>query len=149
MKVSDLLIKVQKAEEAVTKREITLSKQIARELQQREFLITKGVDLTGKHPQMAYINNDDLYWEICTWLAYKESVEISKKVLEEKKRILNTWKELLNEATKKENICIKEIPASMKDELVKRLDEYDFDWTEISYKAGSLNVIVYGKLGKS
>lgn len=135
MKVSDLLIKVQKAEEAVTKRETTLSKQIARELQQREFLITKGVDLTGKQPQMAYINNEDLYWEICTWLAYKNSVENSMKLLDEKNRVLNTWKELLNEA--------------MKDELVKRWDEYDFDWTEISYKAGSLNGIVYGKLGKS
>ena len=104
MKVSDLLIKVKKAEEAVTKRETTLSKQIARELQQREFLITKGVDLTGKHPQMAYINNDDLYWEICTWLAYKESVENSKKLLDEKNRVLNIWKELLKESTKKENL---------------------------------------------
>lgn len=215
MKVSDLLIKVQKAEEAVTKRETTLSKQIARELQQREFLITKGVDLTIKNPEFPYINNNDLYWKICDWEHSKEAVENSKKVLEEKIRILNTWKERLAEAKKKENIWIKEIPESMKtmkEELVNRWDEYDLerkerlitaynelgwdkfikkysysayqmihttkseiheenmksadsliidlynrvhaitgevtDWTGICYKDGSLNGIVYGKLGK-
>lgn len=215
MKVSDLLIKVQKAEEAVTKRETTLSKQIARELQQREFLITKGVDLTIKNPEFPYINNNDLYYKICDWEDSKEAVENSKKLLEEKKRILNTWKERLNEAKKKENLWIKEIPESMKtmkEELVNRWDEHDFgrkeilttlynklgftefmkdhsysdykmihtcereiheeneksadfliidlynrvhaitgdvtDWSGICYKDGSLNGIVYGKLGK-
>lgn len=142
MKVSDLLIKVQKAEEAVTKRETTLSKQIARELQQREFLITKGVDLTGKDPQLAY-KNSDLYWEICKWRDYNEAVENSEKLLDEKNRVLNTWKERLNEAKKKENIWIKEIPESMKtmkEELVNRWDEYDFERKEILTTA-------YNKLG--
>lgn len=215
MKVSDLLIKVQKAEEAVTKREATLSKQIARELRQRELLITKGVDISDNFPEHKYKDNFDLYCEICDWEDSKESVENSKKLLEEKIRVLNTWKERLNEATKKENLWIKEIPDSMKlmkDELVNRWDEYDIerkenltdiynklgwdkfmkkygfsayklihsttkeihnenmkcaetliidlynrvhaitgdviDWTGICYKDGSLNGIVYGKLGK-
>ena len=100
MKVSDLLINVKKGEEAVSKIETTLTKLIERELKQRDFLITKGIDLSGKHPQMAYTNNDDLYWEIFTWLAYKESVEIYKKLLDEKNRVLNNWKELLKESTK-------------------------------------------------
>ncbi len=42
MKVQDLLIKVQKAEEAVSKREATLVKQTARELKRREALVAKG-----------------------------------------------------------------------------------------------------------
>lgn len=104
MKVSDLLIKVKKAEEAISKREKTLTKQINRELKQREFLITKGVDLTGKNPEFDYINNNDLFWEIYKWTYYKEAIENSKKFLDEKKRVLNTWKERLNEAKKKENL---------------------------------------------
>lgn len=102
MKVSDLLIKVKKAEEAVIKRETTLSKQIAKELRQRELLITKGVDLSVNYPQNNYRDNIDLFWEICDWEKSKRSVFNSNILLEEKKRILNTWKERLNEAYKKE-----------------------------------------------
>ena len=102
MKVSDLLIKVKKAEEAVTKRETTLSKQNARELRQRELLITKGVDLSDNFPQNKYRDNIDLFWEICDWEKSKQYVFNSKILLEEKKRILNTWKERLNEAIKNE-----------------------------------------------
>ena len=63
MKVQDLLIKVQKAEEAVSKREATLITQTARELKRREALVAKGVDLTGKHPALAHRDNNDLYWD--------------------------------------------------------------------------------------
>ena len=133
MKVQDLLIKVQKAEEAVSKREATLVKQTARELKRREALVAKGVDLTGKHPALAHRDNNDLYLEICDWEDSKEAVENSKKVLEEKIRILNTWKDRLTEAKKKENLWIKEIPETMKamqTELVARWDEYDLERKE-------------------
>lgn len=52
MKVQDLLIKVQKAEEAVSKREATLVKQTARELKRREALVAKGVEPHRKTPRL-------------------------------------------------------------------------------------------------
>lgn len=101
--VSDLLIKVKKAEEAVSKIESTLTKLNERELKQRDFLITKGVDLSGKCPQNEYIYNNDLYWEIRTWLAYKKSVEIYKKLLDQKKSCFEYLERNFERIHEKEN----------------------------------------------
>lgn len=128
MTVQDLLIKVQKAEETVSKREATLMKQIKREMKLRKVLIDKGLDITDSDLSFNYKDNIDLYWEICDWESSKETVENSKKVLEEKIKVLKKWKERLNDAQMKERNWNNEIPETMKtmkDELVKRWDEYD------------------------
>lgn len=130
MKAEALKVKVQKAEEAVAKRQATLERQIKTESKRREALIAKGIDIyrEGIRRELAQLPTQELFWEYTDWEHSVEAVENSQQVLQEKIRIAGTWKDRLTEAQKKENLWITEIPESMKSmqaELVARWDEYD------------------------
>lgn len=128
MTITDLKAKVQKAEEAVEKREATLQKQIKQEAKRREALTAKGINVDDPNCRWANGKSIPEYWEVCDWESSRDAVKNSKKVLEDKIRILNTWKERLSAAEAKEHKFLTEIPESMKamrDELVIRWDEYD------------------------
>jgi len=130
MNIQDLKINVQKAEEAVTKCQATLDRQSKTETKRREALLSKGVDIYRGdiEQELAQGTIQELYWEYIDWETSVEAVENSQKVLQEKIRIVGTWKNRLAEAEKKENIWIKAIPESMKSmqtELVVQWDNYD------------------------
>lgn len=128
MKVADLKIKVQKAEEAVQKAQKTIERHTAQMEKKLRIIQVHGWDPEDRYCREGTADHDDAYWAICEYGHKVEDIKNATEKLEDKIRILNNWKVRLEAAEAKERKFLMEVPECMKtmmQELITHWDEHD------------------------
>jgi hypothetical protein len=143
MKVTELKEKVKKAEEAVVKAEKTIERHKAQADKKLKIINDNGWDMDNAR-KYAQCGNNDAWWTITDYQHKLDDIINATEKLEDKKRILQNWKDRLEAAEAKEQKFLTEIPEAMKEmvnELVARWDKYDLEekaflkskYTELGY----------------
>jgi hypothetical protein len=128
MKVADLKIKVQKAEEAVQKAQKTIERHAIQMEKKLNVILEHGWDPEDRYCREGTPEHNEAYWAICEYETKVEDVKNATKKLEDKMRILNNWKERLVAAEAKERKFLMEVPECMKtmmNQLITMWDEHD------------------------
>jgi hypothetical protein len=133
MNVKELNEKVIKAEEAVIKAEKTIDRHKAQAEKKLKIIRDNGWDMDNAR-KYAQCGNDDAWWTITDYQHKLDDIKNATEKLEDKKRILQNWKERLEVVESKEQKFLTEVPESMKEmmnELVARWDKYDLEEKEL------------------
>lgn len=128
MKVADLKIKVQKAEEAVQKAQKTIERHTVQKEKKLKVVLDHGWDPEDRYCKHGTPEHHEAYWAICEYGDKVEDIKNATEKLEDKIRILNNWKERLEAAEAKEHKFLTEVPECMKvmmQELITHWDEHD------------------------
>ena len=128
MKVADLKIKVQKAEESVQKAQKTIERHTTQMEKKLQVVLDHGWDPEDRYCREGTPEHDDAYWAICEYRDKVEDIKNATKKLEDKIRILNNWKDRLEAAEAKEHKFLTEVPECMKtmmQEVIIHWDEHD------------------------
>lgn len=128
MKVADLKIKVQKAEEAVEKVRKTIERHTAQMEKKLKVVTDNGWNPEDKYCRYGTDEHHDAYWAICDYESKVVDIQYAVKKLEDKERILQNWKDRLEAAEAKEHRFLMEVPECMKammQELILDWDEHD------------------------
>lgn len=130
MNVKELKEKVLKAEEAVAKAEKTIERHTVQMEKKLKVVTDHGWNPEDCYCKYGTSEHHDAYWAICEYRYKVEDIKNATEKLEDKKRILNNWKERLEAAEAEEQKFLTEVPEAMKEmvnELVARWDQYDLE----------------------
>lgn len=130
MNVKELKEKVKKAEEAVVKAENTIERHKAQMEKKLKVITDHGWDPENRYCRQNTAEHDEAYWAICEYEHKVDDIKNATEKLEDKKRILQNWKDRLEAAEAQEQTFLKEVPEAMKgmmNELIDRWDGYDIE----------------------
>lgn len=125
MNVNEVKEKLAKASEVVAKKENTLKKYEEKAEKIKNKILERGWDLEAgkyqKHDENGSPSTDeayDCYWTFCDYADVIDSIERTKKAIEEKKAIVTKWENKLSQTIDKETI-VNQFP-----EIFKEFQEY-------------------------
>lgn len=130
MNVKELKEKVLKAEEAVTKAEKTIERHTVQMEKKLKVVTDNGWNPEDRYCKYGTPDHNEAYWAICEYADKVADIKNATEKLEDKKRILNNWKDRLEAAEAEEQKFLTEVPEAMKEmvnELVDRWDRYDLE----------------------
>lgn len=134
MKAQEIREKLEKAQEAVTKKQGTLQKYYAKAEKIRNQIIAKGWDIEAgryqKHIDGSLKTKEahECYWMFCDYDDALDGIERTKKAIAEKQETVAKWEFKLQEAEKKERVMETQFPEVLKDfqnHVIKMWDEWD------------------------
>ena len=132
MTSNELKIKVDNAIEAVAKAQATIERHKKQAEKKRAIIRSNGWEI-DKKIEYGRGGEHEAYWTIVEYEQKLEDIENATKKLEDKKRILENWREKLRVALENERKIEKEIPEpfiTVARKLVEEWDKYDIELKE-------------------
>lgn len=120
----DLEARLQKAQEAVTKKQGTLERHLKKEAKIRKQILDRGWDPDGdRYQKQGTPEHDDCYWKMCDLSDVQEAIQNTKKAITEKEAIVLKWQTKLDEQIQKEEQD--DTPAVLKDYQTRLVEAFD------------------------
>lgn len=129
MKATEIKEKLEKAIEAVSKKEATLVRHNNKADKIRKQIVSRGWDLeAGRYQKANTEEHHDCYWTFCDLDSVKEDIKRTESAIVEKKAIVEKWESRLQEAEEKERLVNEKFPEifkSFQDKVIKTWDAWD------------------------
>jgi len=125
--INDLREKVKKAEEAVAKVEKTIERHEVQAEKKLKVVLDNGWNPEDKYCKYDTDEHQNAYWAIVEYQQKLEDIENATKKLNDKKRILQNWKDRLEVAEAKEHKFNTEVPECMKQMKSELIERWDID----------------------